>query len=476
MTSDDIPRLRQALKLQAYKFGASSREAGKAYYELGEGYSQIDDFDNAESNLTKAVEIFERLGLRKELESAVQLLDDIKFYRTGDVPEGNIEALTLSHFNIPVYTKENVEREETKSGSYVNDVKSFLTEDVVESPAAKNSVADRGAVGGVAGETAAEPPHSIVQMSAEELKKQQEAKALDEAIATTSIEVAQLKQKGSRNTNQLADLLVDLAALYSKKNQMRQMESALVEALNIREVVYGKNHLSVSNDLKNLGRVYFAMESFDAAEKSWKRALEIRQAQLGPFHPQVADVADLYSKLLRKLGKEGDADDLDKQVEESRTRHQSDWDAYRKTALKAMEMDNYFYAQALWLAAMDEASVFEDEDPRVLTTLENLAHVYWKRKRYAKAEPLCMRIFKISEKLLGKEHLDCARAANNLALVCERQGKYTEAAVLYQEVLRVMEATLGQDHADVISTKESHANAIRESHKQLEQKLQKSNF
>jgi tetratricopeptide (TPR) repeat protein len=269
---------------------------------------------------------------------------------------------------------------------------------------------------------------------------------------------------------------VDLAALYSKKNQMRQMESALVEALNIREVVYGKNHLSVSNDLKNLGRVYFAMESFDAAEKSWKRALEIRQAQLGPFHPQVADVADLYAKLLRKIGKEGDADDLDKQVEESRTRHQSDWDAYRKTALKAMELDNYFYAQALWLAAMDEASVFEDEDPRVLTTLENLAHVYWKRGRYAKAEPLCMRIFKISEKLLGKEHLDCARAANNLALVCERQGKYTEAAVLYQEVLRVMEATLGQDHADVISTKESHANAIRESHKQLEQKLQKSNF
>jgi tetratricopeptide (TPR) repeat protein len=467
MTSDNITRLRQALKLQAYKFGSASREAGKAYYDLGEGYSHIDDFDNAESNLSKSVEIFERLGLKKELEAAKQLLDDIKFYRTGDVPEGNVEALTLSHFNIPVYTKENIEREETKSGSYVNDVKSFLTDDAAD-PSPSLSSARASSV--------SEQQSQVVKLSPEEFKKQQEAKALDEAIATTSIEVAQLKQKGSRNTNQLADLLVDLAALYSKKNQMRQMESALVEALNIREVVYGKNHLSVSNDLKNLGRVYFAMESYDAAEKSWKRALEIRQAQLGPFHPQVADVAGLYSKLLRKLGKDSDADDLDKQVEESRLRHQSDWDAYRKTAIKAMEMDNYFYAQALWLAAMDEASVFEDEDPRVLTTLENLAHVYWKRGRYAKAEPLCMRIFKISEKLLGKEHLDCARAANNLALVCERQEKYTEAAVLYQEVLRVMEATLGQEHPDVISTKESHANAIRESHKQLEQKLQKSNF
>jgi tetratricopeptide (TPR) repeat protein len=456
MTSDNIPRLRQMLKMQAYKFGAASREAAKAYYELGEGYSQIDDFDNAESNLSKSVEIYEQLGLKKELEDARQLLEDIKFYRTGDVPEGNLEALTLSHFNIPVYVRENSEREITSTGSYVNDVKDFLTDDSDDKPIA--------------------PTEPVQELSPDELKKQQEVKALDEQIKATSIEVAQLKQKGSRNTNQLADLLVDLAALYSKKNQMRQMESALVEALNIREVVYGKNHLSVSNDLKNLGRVYFAMESFDAAEQSWKRALDIRQAQLGPFHPQVADVADLYAKLLRKIGKDSDAEELEAKVEESRSRHQSDWEAYRKTAIKAMEMDNYFYAQALWLAAMDEASVFEDEDPRVLTTLENLAHVYWKRRRYAKAEPLCMRIFKISEKLLGKEHLDVARAANNLALVCERQGKFTEAAVLYQEVLRVMELTLGQDHADVLATKESHANAVKESHKQLEQKLQKSKF
>ena len=87
-----------------------------------------------------------------------------------------------------------------------------------------------------------------------------------------------------------------------------------------------------------------------------------------------------------------------------------------------------------------------------------------------------MRIFKISEKLLGKEHLDVARAANNLALVCERQGKFTEAAVLYQEVLRVMENQLGADHPDVLATRDSHANAKRASHKQLEQKLQKTNF
>lgn len=452
------------LKLQAYKFGAFSAEAAKAYYELGEGYSQADDFDNAESNLTKACELFEKLGMAEQHDEAKQLLEDIKFYRTGDVEEGNIEQLTLSHFNIPVYVRETAESDKPKS--YVEDVKSYFTEEmdkpIIQAPNA------------VVGTPAESSQPAVV--SDEEKKKQREIKALDDAIAAARLEAAQLKQKGSRNTSQLADLLVDLAALHSKKNEHQLMEAALVEALGIREVVYGKNHLSVSTDLKNLGRVYFATDNFEKAESSWKRALQIREAQLGPFHPQVADVADLYAKLLRKLARDVEADELENRVEESRARHTSDWETYRKTALKAMEMENYFYAQALWLAALDEASDFDDEDPRVLTTLENLAHVYWKRKKYDKSEPLCMRIFKISEKLLGKEHLDVARAANNLALVCERQGKFTEAAVLYQEVLRVMETALGSDHGDVLATRESLANAKKESHKQLEQKLQKTNF
>jgi tetratricopeptide (TPR) repeat protein len=469
MTTEHIPRLRQMLKLQAYKFGATSAEAAKAYYELGEGYSQADDLDNAEENLNKACEIYERLNMTEPLEEARQLLEDIKFYRTGDVPEGNIEQLTLSHFNVPVYVREGA-KEEMKPVSYVESVKGYFTEEM-DKPSIDIQGVPTTPPSGVPA-ASSEP----VQLSPEEQKKQKEIKALDEAIKLARLEAAQLKQKGSRNTNQLADLLVDLAALHSKKNEPEMMEAALVEALGIRETVYGKNHLSVSTDLKNLGRVYFATDNFEKAEVSWKRALQIREGQLGPFHPQVADVADLYAKLLRKLQRNDEADELETRVEESRARHTSDWETYRKTAVKAMEMDNYFYAQALWLAALDEASEFEDEDPRVLTTLENLAHVYWKRKKYGKSEPLCMRIFKISEKLLGKEHLDVARAANNLALVCERQGKFTEATVLYQEVLRVMEIALGSDHADVLATRDSLANAKKESHKQLEQKLQKSNF
>ncbi|MBX9670292.1 MAG: tetratricopeptide repeat protein [Candidatus Obscuribacterales bacterium] len=452
MNPDMIALLRQKLKLQAYNHGPRSPEAARAYFDLGSAYSKTDEFENAERALNSACEIYEQLGMPEELAEATNLLNDIKFYLTGEPvtdSSDDLAALTLSHFNVPVYVRTPDAVDGEKPGSYVENVKGFLTEE------------------------ARQPAEAL---SPEEVKRRQEAKALDDAINLARIEVSQMKKKGSRNTSQLADLLVELATMYSRKNEPENMEAALVEALSIRETVYGKNHLSVSTDLKNLGRLYFATERYTQAEQSWKRALEIRETMLGPFHPQVADISDLFAKLLRKVNRVSEAEELEARIEESKTRHKSDWDAFRKTALKAMEEGNYFYAQALWLAALDEASDFEEDDPRILTTLENLAHVYWKRRKYEKSEPLCKRIYKISERLLGKDHLDVARAANNLALVCERQGKFTEAAVLYKEVIRVMEQTLGQDHADVLATKESHTHAITQSHKQLEQKLQKTKF
>ena len=210
MTTEQIPRLRQMLKLQAYKFGALSAEAAKAYYDLGEGYSQADDFDNAEANLTKACDLYERLGMSEPRDLAKQLLEDIKFYRTGDVEEGNIEQLTLSHFNVPVYVRENGGESE-KPTSYVEDVKAYFTEEM-EKPVVANIAA-------VSPTASFAPPASSqpVDLSPEEKIKQREMKALDEAITNARMEASRLKRKGSRNTSQLADLLVDLAALHSKR-------------------------------------------------------------------------------------------------------------------------------------------------------------------------------------------------------------------------------------------------------------------
>lgn len=296
---------------------------------------------------------------------------------------------------------------------------------------------------------------------------------LDNAIADAQLQIHRLKQTSGNESLAVADALTKLADLYCRKEMHEEMEPLLKEALRVRETICGDRHLSVSTDLKNLGRLYLFKKQYEQSEPYLKRAIEIREAALGPYHSYVADVAELYAKVLRKTQRDQEAAAMEEQVNESRTKHGSDWEKFRIAGAKAIEEGNFLEAQAMWLAALDETSDFRFDDPRLTMTLENLAEVYWRRNKFDKAEPLCKQILQISESILGPEHTDVALAANNLGLVCEKQNKYAEAAILFQQALAIGERFLGTDHPDVVNIRQSHAKARFMAKKELEQKLEK---
>ncbi len=295
---------------------------------------------------------------------------------------------------------------------------------------------------------------------------------LENAIKDWQLQIRRIKQNSGNESTAVADALTKLADLYCRREQLNEMEPLLIEALRIRESICGITHLSVSTDLKNLGRLYYFKQRFDLAEPLLKRAMSIREAALGPYHSYVADVAEWYARLLKKTNRLDEAAVMDALVAESRTKYGSDWEKFRAAGTKAVEAGNLLEAQAMWLAALDESSDFRFDDPRLSTTLECLAEIYWTRGKYDKAEPLCKQILQISETLLGPEHTDVALAANNLALLCERQGKHAEAAILYQQALAIGEKFLGRDHPDVVNIRDSHSKARSMAQKQIEQKLQ----
>ncbi len=454
MPTDNIEALWEIAQAQEQAHGPHSLETAKAVRVLADAYSQIDDIVNAETIYQRACEIYALLGMSAEVEQIERQIQDLRCRVTSDIVMDEA-ALTLSSFNIPVFVRDGnnaLGAEPQADISYAELSQSILLED------------DDG------GETVADRQQAAEQ----EGDGEKENPALEDAIFSARYQVAQLKQKGFTNTSQLADALVDLASLYAKKNRHDLMETLLLEALSIREKVYGKSHLSVSTDLKNLARVFFMTERFGLAAQALARGLQIRESQLGIYHPQVADMAEFYAKVLHKVGRSNEAKDFETRAADIRERHPSEWEDFRRAALRAVEKEDFFEAQAYWLAALDECIDLEKEDPRVLVTHENLAFVYWKRGKYDKAEPHCRKILDISEQLLGKEHFDVATAANNLALVNERQEKFAEAAVLYKHAMIIMEGALGTDHPDVVSVREAHDKVLQLAHKQLEQKLQKS--
>ena len=112
-------------------------------------------------------------------------------------------------------------------------------------------------------------------------------------------------------------------------------------------------------------------------------------------------------------------------------------------AAKAYQEGRYADAEKSLQATLKAAETFGPQDPRLATSLNNLAVLYKTQGKYAEAEQLYKQSLEIREKALGPKHSDVAQSLNNLAEVYRAQGKYTEAEPLYKQSLAIREKALG---------------------------------
>ncbi|MBW2384223.1 MAG: tetratricopeptide repeat protein [Deltaproteobacteria bacterium] len=80
--------------------------------------------------------------------------------------------------------------------------------------------------------------------------------------------------------------------------------------------------------------------------------------------------------------------------------------------------------------------------PEVAVSLNNLASVYLAMGEYEKAEPLYIRSLEIRENTLGLTHPRVGNALSNLASLYHRQGRLEEAEIHYQRALEIREREL----------------------------------
>ena len=106
------------------------------------------------------------------------------------------------------------------------------------------------------------------------------------------------------------------------------------------------------------------------------------------------------------------------------------WDKYNAAGEKAYQQGHYEEAENQFVVALKEAEEFGGQDPRLATSLNNLALVYHEQGKYAEAEPLYRRGLAIQEKALGPEHPNVATSLENYAKLLRKTNR--EAA----EVIR----------------------------------------
>ena len=125
------------------------------------------------------------------------------------------------------------------------------------------------------------------------------------------------------------------------------------------------------------------------------------------------------------------------------------WKYYKVAGEAAYQQGNYAEAERQFVAALKEAERFDREDPRLATSLNNLAAVYKAQGRDAEAEPLYKHALAIDEKILGPDHPSFARDLNNLAELYRIQGRYAKSEPLIKRSLAILEVAFGSDHPDL---------------------------
>jgi tetratricopeptide (TPR) repeat protein len=90
------------------------------------------------------------------------------------------------------------------------------------------------------------------------------------------------------------------------------------------------------------------------------------------------------------------------------------------------------------------------EHPDTLTSMNNLASIYYYQGKYADAEPLYKEALAGCQKALGLEHPDTLGSMNNPALLYKHQGKYADAEPVYKEGLAGCGKALGLEHPETL--------------------------
>lgn len=137
------------------------------------------------------------------------------------------------------------------------------------------------------------------------------------------------------------------------------------------------------------------------------------------------------------------------------------WDDYIRDGKQADDRGDHSKALKLYTFALEEAEKFGPADPRLATSLNNLATLFQSQRDYASAVPLCKLSLGIFEKTLGPDHPTLAISLHNLAWLYRAERDFTKAEPLFKRSLAICEKALGPNHPDVASSLENYAILLR---------------
>ncbi len=290
----------------------------------------------------------------------------------------------------------------------------------------------------------------------------------EEAVPLLEQAVAVRRRLDSRDGLELAETLHALAWAKQELGEHAASEELYREALELRQAALGPLHPQVARSVEGLGQVLNLQGEFDAALEHHRRALRILELNLGPDHPEVGWTLTSMGEVLgrirhlkesravleRALGiLEGSYDADHPRIAHARV--------YLANALRFTgDVDGARQQYETALASFEH--IYGPEHPEVAVALTRYGHLLKAVGDLETAIASHQRALAIREQAFGPAHPLVASSLNNLGLVYWVQGDRGSAQPLFERSAAAWEQALGPDHVDVAVALRNLAGVLEE--------------
>ena len=211
----------------------------------------------------------------------------------------------------------------------------------------------------------------------------------------------------------VARILLNLGELLHEINQMQQALFCFDESIQVRTALYGPDSPSVAQAEYSKGVALLFHGNFEDATTCLNRALAIRREHFGPTDVDVGDILNTMGFLQLRMGNIFGEEVLDPLKE-------------------ALEIRR----------AIGNKS-------KVVSTLQNIASVYKKRKDYDSCLATHAEILMVRQEEFGSNDVRVSDAWMSLGNIQTIAGRLDEATVSYEEALRIRTLINGYNHTSV---------------------------
>jgi tetratricopeptide (TPR) repeat protein len=282
-----------------------------------------------------------------------------------------------------------------------------------------------------------------------------------------------------KNTPDVANLLNDLADLEDKLGHLDVALKLAERSLAITTAL-GRKFTGVDAAIIRarantiMGTVHRERGDYAKAEKFLKQALEINRRALGPAHSEVAGAENNLAVLYKYMGHFAKGLKL---YRSALAKYEAEFgeDAlplstvYHNIGGILHASGRYEEAEAPGRRAWEiSRKHLGPNHPHTVADAAAYAGILDELGRYKESEPIYRRALKVFEKLYGPENYEIAINLNNLAALKAAQGKAEEAEEMYRKSIAITEKLLGSKHPDLALAWNNLASLLNETGRKRE--------